>query len=547
MSLAKPTFSIVVPIYNEEKYIREALDSIAAQTDPDWEALLVDDGSTDATPGILDQYAANDPRFRVFHKPNGGQSTAINKGVAEARGDWLCWLSGDDFFHPRKLELNRKWISEYAEKKFFFSGHWLIEPNGNTIDYNLDWLNLEKPAYHLVTLFRCNYVMGISICVDRESWIRNGGFDESLRHAHDLDMWLRLMINTPTQYLPDRTCTMRYHPGQETNRFPMAPLFDAAKSAIRLINDHPFQELFPGVNLSDCPTAADVFTRALEFVASEPTCNFYALGYHPALLMRMLQWLWDPSTDQEIAQQLRPMLLSKSVAVGTHYAASLPEFSLLWKAVRAAVERPNPKFIYAPLSPARLGEIHYYNLRAIGNEGAVPLRTYLERYDGVTFNDEERNAFPGRQVVLILPDAASLNDITTPSWQKVESICQELVQSGVSLLLIGKGKNTFGLAYGIPALGAENEFEQKAMVESLGSLDTVISLAGKEPLQWASANHTLAYSLQSLEKADLGVGKALLVELQSSLTNNSSDEKDKRPVDTPLWTRVFRKVKKILS
>ena len=70
MSNQIPLFSIVVPIYNEERFIREALDSIATQTDPDWEALLIDDGSTDLTPGILDEYGERDSRFRVFHKSN---------------------------------------------------------------------------------------------------------------------------------------------------------------------------------------------------------------------------------------------------------------------------------------------------------------------------------------------------------------------------------------------------------------------------------------------------------------------------------------------
>lgn len=544
MSNQRPTFSIVVPIYNEEKYIKEALDSILAQTDPDWEALLVDDGSTDATPGILDKYAASDARFRVFHKPNGGQSTAINKGVEEARGDWLCWLSGDDFFHPKKLEFNRGWILEYPEKKFFFSGHWLIEPDGNTIDYNLDWLNLEKSAYHLITLFRCNYVMGISICVERVSWVRNGGFDESLRHAHDLDMWLRLMINTPTQYLPDRTCTMRYHAGQETARFPMAPLFDVAKSVIRLINDHPFQDLFPGVNLADYPTALDVFSRALDFVASEPTCNYYALGYHPALLMRILEWLWDPLTETDIACQLRSMLRAKAENIYGHY--SIPPFTLLWKAARVAIDQPAPRFVYQPSNPAMVGEIHYYYQRAIGSEVAISLRTYLEQYDGVKFTDEQPIIFPGRELVLIFPGEIALDQPTDPYAQMIGEICQELIRAGLSILLIGKLKNTFGLVYGLPALGAENDADYRQLLESLGSLDIVVALSSQEALQWTNSKCKFMYPIPTAGKAGIEAGQALVLEIQSRLTDSQIDI-EKKSTNDALLNKVIRKLRKMLS
>ncbi len=76
-----PTVSVIVPVYNTEKYLRRCLDSILAQTFTDWECLIIDDGSTDASPAICDEYAARDSRFRVFHKANGGVSSARNVGL----------------------------------------------------------------------------------------------------------------------------------------------------------------------------------------------------------------------------------------------------------------------------------------------------------------------------------------------------------------------------------------------------------------------------------------------------------------------------------
>ena len=89
--------SVIVPVYNVEKYLGRCVDSILNQTYPDFELLLVDDGSPDGCPQICDDYAARDSRVRVIHKPNGGSVTARNEGIRAARGDYVCILDGDDW------------------------------------------------------------------------------------------------------------------------------------------------------------------------------------------------------------------------------------------------------------------------------------------------------------------------------------------------------------------------------------------------------------------------------------------------------------------
>ena len=97
--------SVIVPIYNVEAYLRRALDSILSQTCKDWEAILVDDGSTDGSGRIAEEYAGCDRRFKVFHKPNGGQSDARNVGMQHIKGEHLIFLDADDFLHPQLMEL----------------------------------------------------------------------------------------------------------------------------------------------------------------------------------------------------------------------------------------------------------------------------------------------------------------------------------------------------------------------------------------------------------------------------------------------------------
>ena len=97
--------SVVVPVYNAERSIRGTLESVVGQTLSEWECICVDDGSTDGSGAILDEYAAKDTRIRVIHKPNGGEGSARNAGMDAATGDIIAFLDADDRMHPEALGL----------------------------------------------------------------------------------------------------------------------------------------------------------------------------------------------------------------------------------------------------------------------------------------------------------------------------------------------------------------------------------------------------------------------------------------------------------
>ena len=98
------TVSIIVPIYKVEDYIRECIDSILAQTYPDFELILVDDGSPDDCGRICDDYAKRDNRIKVVHKVNGGLTSARNAGLEVAKGEWIMRVDGDDWIEPDMIE-----------------------------------------------------------------------------------------------------------------------------------------------------------------------------------------------------------------------------------------------------------------------------------------------------------------------------------------------------------------------------------------------------------------------------------------------------------
>lgn len=95
-----PSISIIVPVYKAEAYLLRCVDSLLAQTFTDFEVLLIDDGSPDRSGEICDDYARKDARVRVFHQTNGGVSVARQRGVENAKGEWITFVDADDYLPP---------------------------------------------------------------------------------------------------------------------------------------------------------------------------------------------------------------------------------------------------------------------------------------------------------------------------------------------------------------------------------------------------------------------------------------------------------------
>lgn len=134
-------FSVIIPIYKVEKYLRECVDSVLNQTFEDFEIILVDDGSPDLCPQICDEYAEKDSRVKVIHKSNGGQSDARNFGTEAATGEYICYVDSDDYLIDNRVleRLAEKTISN-PDIVHYKSVHW-FESDGHIApcryDYNV--------------------------------------------------------------------------------------------------------------------------------------------------------------------------------------------------------------------------------------------------------------------------------------------------------------------------------------------------------------------------------------------------------------------------
>lgn len=311
-------FSVLVPTYNQATFLPDALESLLAQSYPHWEAVVVDDGSTDDTRDILRRYASRDPRIRGFHKENGGVASALNEGIRNARGDWLCWLSSDDWFEPDALRIYSETIRRHPDVRFFFSGFFRFdEATGRRLAPRY---RPPRPEYRVIRFFLWNFVHGIAVAVHRSVFEEVGPFDERLRYAQDVDMWLRICARHRSVHIDRRTCVTRVHRTQGTTGFPEGGIFDTARSCAEFLNARSYPELFPLLDLRNRTDAMKAAVMTLR-IALSPKAHVNRCGFNPSLLRRFREWLsWECSPG--VKAVLAPLL---GAAVRAFSLAPLPE------------------------------------------------------------------------------------------------------------------------------------------------------------------------------------------------------------------------------
>ena len=128
-------FSVIIPVFNSSDRLRSCLDSLAAQTCSDWEAVCVDDGSTDMSPAILEEAARGDSRIRVLHKANGGVASARNLALEHVRGEWIVFLDADDMLAPDTFSLLSRARAQLPVSEVICFGTRLVSNDATLLDW----------------------------------------------------------------------------------------------------------------------------------------------------------------------------------------------------------------------------------------------------------------------------------------------------------------------------------------------------------------------------------------------------------------------------
>jgi glycosyltransferase involved in cell wall biosynthesis len=204
-----------MPVLNQEKYCHAAIESVRAQTLRNLELIVVNDGSTDRTPRILEKLAARDPRIRLFNRPRHGIAASLNFGILVARAELLARADADDLCMPDRI----------ARQVDFLEGQPKVAVLGGAM---LAMTAKGRPVRHIAyqtdtsvlrgQVFRGNPVAHPAVMMRRSLVMKLGGYRRIVEYAEDYDLWLRISEHADLANLPDVLVHYRLHDGMTTSR-----------------------------------------------------------------------------------------------------------------------------------------------------------------------------------------------------------------------------------------------------------------------------------------------------------------------------------------
>jgi glycosyltransferase involved in cell wall biosynthesis len=201
-----PDVSVIMPAYNHERYVGEAIESVLAQTFGNFEFIIVNDGSPDQTERVIKQY--NNPRIRYYFQDNQGAHHALNRGIGLSRGEYISIVNSDDLYHRERL----KTLLETATRtgaRFLITGIELIDKHSRSINDPAHpaviWYERAKSFYLLnespaKTLFGANYAVSTSNFFFHSSLIKEIGLFRPYKYAHDYDFLFRVVRQQPGEF-----------------------------------------------------------------------------------------------------------------------------------------------------------------------------------------------------------------------------------------------------------------------------------------------------------------------------------------------------------
>jgi len=201
-----PRVSVVMSVYNEEPYVGHAIDSILRQTFRDFEFVIIDDGSVDRTPHILQSY--RNPRLRIYHQENQGQSASLNRGIQLAAGAYIARMDADDIALPQRLEREVRFLDVHPD--IALVGTWCMKVNTATGHERLQrlpendaairrFLVVDNPFIHSSVMIRRSVIETVGLYDRRLIW-------------QDYDLWVRVAGNHRMANIPEPLMVRRKHP-----------------------------------------------------------------------------------------------------------------------------------------------------------------------------------------------------------------------------------------------------------------------------------------------------------------------------------------------
>lgn len=259
------TVSILLPLYNSEKFIVEAIDSVLHQTFQDFELLVIDDGSTDRSAEIVSDYA--DKRIKLYRRDHFGLIDSLNFGLSEAKGELIARFDSDDICLHDRFMRQVDFLNDHPEVGVLSGGAYLIDSKGRQSKKAAKMPQLHDDIVFALENF-FDPIIHPAVMVRKDILISNGGYRKEFPVAEDYELWLRLMRKgVRYECLPDPIIKLRRHDGSvSTTKFK-----SCMHSCLRAIIEHLFWKR-KGIDLAGLPfeSRESVMEQALELL--DTTC-----------------------------------------------------------------------------------------------------------------------------------------------------------------------------------------------------------------------------------------------------------------------------------
>lgn len=218
--------SVMMSVYNAERYVAEAIQSILGQTEGRFEFLIVNDGSRDASGSIIDRYAAQDSRIRAIHQENRGLIASLNRMLDEARAPLVARMDSDDVSRPERFAVQLAWMQAHPDIAVLGTNTDELDADGAF--FPCSDFHPEHPADIRERLMAASAMCHPSVMMRRDVIRALGGYRAAFRHCEDYDLWLRVSERHDLYNLPDRLFLYRRSPDQVSEKHILVQAIGAA-------------------------------------------------------------------------------------------------------------------------------------------------------------------------------------------------------------------------------------------------------------------------------------------------------------------------------
>ena len=192
-------FSVIMPLYNKAAYVKKAIRSVLEQTYPHYELIVVNDGSKDNSAVIAEELLKEVPNARLINQENAGVAVARNNGVAEAKGDYVCFLDADDWWDVSFLQEMQQFIKDYPEAGIWGTNYWYVKKGKTHVAVPCETAYINYPKLYAET--SAMPICTGAVCMTKKMFFENCGFPQGIKLGEDFLLWSKIALNHKVAFL----------------------------------------------------------------------------------------------------------------------------------------------------------------------------------------------------------------------------------------------------------------------------------------------------------------------------------------------------------